>query len=311
MHALRTILVGLDLEAENEALTRGSRIAARQALWLAQRTGARVDFLHSTWLDPEERRSIPPERPAAVEAEVDRLRAENGGVRVSAPIFTEERPWIALIRRVLAGQADLVVVAKRSHTRRDDRKLGSVSMKLVRKCPGAVWVVKPEHEIHHRSVLAATDLTPIGDLATEYAAFIARAEECELCVAHAWQVPIDLQLSAARSGERETERRKNEIADAARRHIRALPFVQELGERAKVFVACDSPSRLVLQLAGETHPDLVVMGTISRGGIAGMFVGNTAEKLLYRLDSSLLTVKPPDFVCPLDLEDERAGCLER
>lgn len=202
-----------------------------------------------------------------------------------------------------------MVVAKRSHTRRDDRRLGSVSMKLVRKCPGPVWVVKPEHEPRHRFVLAATDLTAVGDLATEYGAFIARGEECELCVVHAWQVPIDLQLSAARLGERETARRKKEIADAARRHIRGLPSVEELGERAEVFLACDSPSHVILRLADEKDPDLVVMGTISRGGIAGMLVGNTAEKLLYRLDCSLLTVKPEDFVCPLALE-EAAGCLE-
>jgi universal stress protein E len=43
-----------------------------------------------------------------------------------------------------------------------------------------------------------------------------------------------------------------------------------------------------------------VMGTISRGGIPGVLVGNTAERLLPRLDCSLLTVKPEDFVCPVE-----------
>jgi len=45
------------------------------------------------------------------------------------------------------------------------------------------------------------------------------------------------------------------------------------------------------------------MGTISRAGIAGLLVGNTAERLLDQLDCSLLTVKPGDFVSPVGLEE--------
>jgi universal stress protein E len=41
------------------------------------------------------------------------------------------------------------------------------------------------------------------------------------------------------------------------------------------------------------------MGTISRAGIAGLSVGNTAERMLGHLDCSMLTVKPADFVCPV------------
>ena len=307
MRKLKRVLVGLDQEPGGEALSAGSRTAARQALWLAERTGARVDFLHSTWTDPEDS-SSDPGIPAGIEGQVEAIRQELGVQGADPQVFlTEERPWIDLTRRVIAGDADLLVVAKRSHRRRDDRRLGSVSLKLVRNCPGPVWVVRPEHELRHRFVLAATDLTAVGDLATEYGAFIAQAEECELGIVHAWQVPMDLQLSARRLGAEEAARGRRAIADGARQHIRGLPGVQGLGDQAKVIVTCDSPSRLILQVAEEKDPDLVVMGTISRGGLAGMLVGNTAEKLLHRLDCSLLTVKPEDFVCPLKLDDAAAG----
>jgi hypothetical protein len=45
--------------------------------------------------------------------------------------------------------------------------------------------------------------------------------------------------------------------------------------------------------------DLVVRGTISRAGIAGLSIGNTAERMLGHLDCSMLTVKATDFVCPV------------
>ncbi|MBW2269327.1 MAG: universal stress protein, partial [Deltaproteobacteria bacterium] len=42
----------------------------------------------------------------------------------------------------------------------------------------------------------------------------------------------------------------------------------------------------------QLEPDLVVMGTVSRGGAPRLILGNTAERLLSRLDTSLLVIKP-------------------
>jgi nucleotide-binding universal stress UspA family protein len=42
------------------------------------------------------------------------------------------------------------------------------------------------------------------------------------------------------------------------------------------------------------------MGTVSRSGIRGMLVGNTAERLLSGFHRSLLTVKPAGFVSPVE-----------
>jgi len=41
------------------------------------------------------------------------------------------------------------------------------------------------------------------------------------------------------------------------------------------------------------------MGTVCRTGVAGLFIGNTAEKVLRQVDCSLLTVKPEGFVTPV------------
>jgi universal stress protein E len=49
----------------------------------------------------------------------------------------------------------------------------------------------------------------------------------------------------------------------------------------------------------EHHIDLLVMGTIGRGGLAGIFLGNTAERLLPEVQCSVLAVKPADFQCPV------------
>ena len=45
------------------------------------------------------------------------------------------------------------------------------------------------------------------------------------------------------------------------------------------------------------------MGTLCRTGIAGFFIGNTAETVLADVHCSVLTVKPQGFVTPVALED--------
>ena len=132
----------------------------------------------------------------------------------------------------------------------------------------------------------------------EYGGFVARLDECSLGVVHALQVPMEVLML---TGDERAQREKELVAGALE-HVRALPVVGELGERAQIFVGRDTPSHAIGSVAEKLDPDLVVMGTISRGGIAGMLVGNTAERLLYQLDCSILTVKPEDFGCPVDLE---------
>jgi len=298
MQELQNILVGVDVEHDDGALTDGSRVASRQALQLAARTGASVAFLHAIHFNPEDgpTRGAPPSDGAR--EELDALARQHLGRGADLTTAAEE-PWIALVRRVLAGDADLVVVAKRNRTRRMDRRLGSVSMRLVRMCPAPVWAVRPDHPLRHRCILAATDLTPVGDMATRYGAFLAGVEGCRLLVVHAWQMPISLQLSSSRIPEREFEERKQEILEAARAHVLGVEGVSALGDAVDVAIAHDAPSHAILEAVAARDPDLVVLGTVSRGGIAGVLVGNTAERLVYHLDCSLLVVKPEDFVCPV------------
>ena len=49
--------------------------------------------------------------------------------------------------------------------------------------------------------------------------------------------------------------------------------------------------------------DVVVMGTLSRSGPAGVLIGNTAEKVLARIDCSVLAAKPEAFITPVRISE--------
>lgn len=59
---------------------------------------------------------------------------------------------------------------------------------------------------------------------------------------------------------------------------------------------------LATSLARMKAVELIVMGTVSRSGIAGLLIGNTAEKVLRQVDSSVLAIKPEGFVTPVKLD---------
>ena len=53
---------------------------------------------------------------------------------------------------------------------------------------------------------------------------------------------------------------------------------------------------MIPAFVAESQIDVLVMGTVARTGIPGFVMGNTAENVLRRLQSSLLVLKPRGFV---------------
>lgn len=60
---------------------------------------------------------------------------------------------------------------------------------------------------------------------------------------------------------------------------------------------------MIPALVEEKKVDLLVMGTIARSGTPGVFIGNTAERMLRSVDCSVLTLKPDGFVSPIPPPD--------
>jgi len=52
---------------------------------------------------------------------------------------------------------------------------------------------------------------------------------------------------------------------------------------------------VIIKTASRFDVDLIVMGTVGRVGISGIFIGNTAETVLNNTRCSVLTLKPREF----------------
>jgi universal stress protein E len=308
MEHCQRILVGLDLTGD--AVSPGSWNALEQGLWLARSVGGSVTFLHSVFR-PRYRdadgalRPVGPDRPdARGAAALGRALAEARRLGVPAELeVTTERAWLDATRRALRGEIDLVVVGKRNESATDGRALGPVAVKLLRKCPCPVWAVKPGHDLVHRCVLAASDLSPVADEAVGHAAWIAGRGECQLTVVHAWTTPLDLRDLREELEAEEYAERRDALRERAGTHIRAGIAAGPAPEvECEVLFGKGRPAGVIREAVDHLDPDLLVMGTVSLPDLPGRSLGSTAERVLDRVDCSLLALKPAQFRSSVSLD---------
>ncbi|MDP6538401.1 MAG: universal stress protein [Planctomycetota bacterium] len=301
MDRCQRILVGLELAGD--AVSPGSWNAVEQALWLAGSVGGSVTFLHSVFR-PRYRDSKGVQRPVGLErpdrrgaAALGRALAEARRLGVPAELeVTTERAWLDATRRALGGEVDLVVVGKRNEPAADGRALGTVAVKLLRKCPCPVWAVKPGHDLVHRCVLAASDLSPVADEVVDAAAWVAGRGECQLTVVHAWSTPLDLRERREELGAEAFEAHRDGLRAGAGEHIRAgVAAGPAPGVEHDVLFGKGRPAGVIREAVDHLDPDLLVMGTVSTPDLPGRSLGSTAERVLDRVDCSLLALKPAGF----------------
>ena len=220
-------------------------------------------------------------------------------------------PFLEIIREVLRNEHDLVMTTAEGLGGVKERLFGSTTMHLMRKCPCPVWVMKPSQSKQHTRILAAVDPSPsnegqhainikIMDLATS----LARRDQCELVVVHTWSFPAENSLRSGYVGlSDEVDKWVDDARVLHRRRLAELlqPYpIQEL--KAQVYMLKGEPGHWIPELASKLGVGLLVMGTVSRSGVTGLLIGNTAEKILHQVDCSVLTVKPDGFVTPVRLD---------
>jgi nucleotide-binding universal stress UspA family protein len=298
---------------------KGEQVALGKILELAELNAASVTVMDVLAVFPD--KFYIPEADADLRAlhqgVIDERRAEiarmigaaarKAGTVKPCVLLKEGIDYIEIIREVVAGGYDLVVKASDNNTAMTGVLFGTLDMHLLRKCPCPVFVMKPRRKIVHSKVLAAVDLNTTDKKRSELdrqivqlAATLAGMEDGTLDVVHAWHLPYEKKM-------REEERiRSVKTVELVLKDLRATNQ-RKLDALTAEWAALVPRSH---QIKGEAHQvlprfvreqgiDVVVMGTVGRSGVAGFFIGNTAEKILHALTCSVLAIKPAGFKSPV------------
>lgn len=243
-----------------------------------------------------------------LQAELDEMAEpfQKAGKRIQTTIVSGEQASVKIIEQVITKKHDLVMMMADGVTSTREQLFGTLSMRLIRKCPCAVWVVKPTRRRKFRDVFAAVDPDPenrtrdgLNAEVLRRAKTIAQDSGARLHVVHAWStLGGDVTRSRRWMPKSEIRHYVEQVADAHRRKLNHLLKQQDV-EDAVVHMLHGRPGSVISEVVENHKADLLVMGTVCRAGIPGFFIGNTAESILNEVNSAVLTVKPKGFVSPI------------
>jgi nucleotide-binding universal stress UspA family protein len=273
--SLRTVLVPTDLLTDTDC-------ALGHAKFLAERFGARITLYHATEV-PEHRFAhwaFSHNHEIWMQAEQDaRLALERRKEALGPDTETvvertgsAQRALIAYIRKT---QPDLTVMATHARTGVPHLLLGSVTEKVVQHVYRPVLCVRAtEHasSLPYRRILVPTDFSLASRLAFPLVAFLARAFDAEVLVAHV-AAPVTLVTESGIPDER---------ARIIPSEASVWKFVEQdfagMGVTAQVHhgVVWD---RLV-HVARLEKADLIVMATRGHDSISDSILGSNTERVV-------------------------------
>lgn len=294
--------------------------ALHQAVWIATATGASVDLLHTI---PSFQRLAPSATGPDVGFQLDFLVNEGESLEdleaeavrdaevklrrmieqitdpvVLRPAVQVGEAYAEITDSVLCEGYDLVLVGTRGLAPWEQFLVGSTAKRLIRNCPSSVWIVKAEHFAPPKTILAATDFSEASRKAVMQGLMIAEHADAIFHLLHVVDsndVPEDL-ISHIPKG---SSLKQEIIKEAAERLDEFVETLQIDRARIQTHLLWGNPWQEIQRAVKDHAVDLVVMGTVGRSGVAGLLLGNTAEKLLDICDCSILTSKPDNFRSPL------------
>jgi nucleotide-binding universal stress UspA family protein len=246
------------------------------------------------------------------------IAINNKGVRVAVKV-KYGNPFKEIMQQVQRGRHDLVMLAPEVKGHSNQTSTRRATMQLLRKCPCPVWIMNSRQAKPAR-IMAAVDpdaFDPIRNALNtrilEIAASLAANEEGELHIANAWTTPGEALLRG-RFGlaPEDISKYVGKVLNDQAKQVDALLKSSNVNTlKHRIHLVKGVAGKLLPQLARRNGIQLLVMGTLGRSGIAGWFVGNTAEKIIHQVNCSVLVIKPDRLVLPVKSRQKPARSGQR
>jgi len=216
-------------------------------------------------------------------------------------------PIIKLVRAVKENNYDLLISST----------LGSpikgyfwdgIALKLIRKIPVPVWIIKSKGKYPPQKIVAAVDLSSdkstreLNKKILEMASSLANQSKGNLTIVHGWLPESEPGMVTGYTilSKDKKDSIKEKVKSAKLKELKKLAD-QYKHKKLKISIRLveKTPSMAIAEVVSKTKADITVIGTVYKTGIVGFIMGNTAEETLPLLTSSLLAVKPEGFKSPI------------
>jgi universal stress protein E len=240
---------------------------------------------------------------APIIAQMERLAAplRTGGLNVITEASFDYPSHQAVVRAALRLAADLLVVDCPRQSHAGTWFLHFTDWEILRSSPIPVLLIKNPTSYMRAPVLAALDPEHVGGKPAgldssiiDYGAALASALDDQLHAVHAFN-PLPSMWTAQLVAPQLQAELEQQVCSKAQELL--SPVLDRVGvEIRHRHIEEGFAIDVIERVLRHTGAQILVMGSISRGGIAGLMVGNTAERMLDRVACDILIVKPQEFV---------------
>ncbi len=247
---------------------------------------------------------------------VEQIGSVRGERRIDIQV-SRGRPAFELIRQAVRDRHDLIVKAARGRDVRHLTSFGTVALHLVRKSPVPVLLVNPATTpaATGAPILCALELDGLDARSERNKRLLGAARS----LAETYDGPLHVvhvidreRLVVYRSVLGSDAYREFLVDRVARRSVELNRYAEDArGGRTEVHAHLieGNPGDVVVDLARQLGASHLVIGSVEQA-IPGLLIGSLAEEVLMRVDCSVLALKPPGFVTPVEAaheSDSQAG----
>jgi nucleotide-binding universal stress UspA family protein len=237
------------------------------------------------------------------------------------------KTFVEIIRHVIDTDCDFVVKQAEPLSGIHRLLFASTDQHLLRKCPCPVWMQPAGASSEAKRVIAAVDvdltdaaepdtLMSLNRRVIKSACIVAAPTGALVTVIHAWDAVgegLVWAFSSDTHSRVKADRYVNEVLNDRQRAMRRLVEAVKADLSGTAHAALEpilirgAPETVIKEQSRKLSADVVVMGTVARTGLSGVFIGNTAENIINTLECPVLAVKPDGFISPLDARFGTAG----
>jgi len=224
------------------------------------------------------------------------------------------RDFREIIKEVLRGSYSLLITRKIQENTLIEKFFGTATLNLIRECPCPVWIFPPRGEKRFAKILVSVDTNTTRDDEQELngkllriAASIAKNEHGELHVLHCWE-DEGKDLPEGKFAEIPDQQVKQYNVDAEKKEMEKFqefltPYRTTFRDDHIHFYK-DDPGHGIPNITRNQGIKLLILGTLGRTGIERYVIGNTAERILNRVECSVLVIKPNGFISRVALDND-------
>lgn len=216
-------------------------------------------------------------------------------------------PYIEIIKAAASNSADLIVIDAHRDHKETACQGGTSTRHLMRESSIPIWAIQPQLEpARIKKIVAAIDVTDadsaqLNEKILQYAHEFAEINRSSLYPCHAWRLESEGYLREwNRCTDLEIAVIAKQLRDDRSARLEALVMPYSHSSTSVQITMLEGNAKKILpDFVNNNDIDLVVMGSVSRTGIAGFVMGNTAEYMLDKIQCSVLTLKPEEFKSPV------------